>query len=175
MSAECERIDGFGRLEDVLLQASAWYLWGPYVSERQWGTVREDYSADGAAWDYLPHDHARSRGQPRSAGNQVCLLVSADPPAWRQRRATAAPAPERERAHRGRRARHELRPGHHRSARRSRRVLRRADPARRERRAGNGHAPGLCRDAVGQAALQLRRDPLAGRRPDPAPPPGQPP
>ena len=34
---------------------------GPYVSERQWGTVREDYSADGEAWDYLPHDHARSR------------------------------------------------------------------------------------------------------------------
>jgi hypothetical protein len=38
-----------------------WYLWGPYLSERQWGTVREDYSADGAAWGYLPHDHARSR------------------------------------------------------------------------------------------------------------------
>ena len=35
--------------------------WGPYVSERQWGTVREDYSADGDAWDYFPHDHARSR------------------------------------------------------------------------------------------------------------------
>ena len=38
-----------------------WQRWGPYLSERQWGTVREDYSADGAAWDYLPHDHARSR------------------------------------------------------------------------------------------------------------------
>jgi hypothetical protein len=38
-----------------------WRKWGPYVSERQWGTVREDYSADGNAWDYLPHDHARSR------------------------------------------------------------------------------------------------------------------
>jgi hypothetical protein len=38
-----------------------WRLWGPYLSERQWGTVREDYSAGGAAWDYLPHDHARSR------------------------------------------------------------------------------------------------------------------
>src|SRR5262249_16877884 len=36
-------------------------LWGPYVSERQWGTVREDYSANGEAWDSLPHDHARSR------------------------------------------------------------------------------------------------------------------
>ena len=38
-----------------------WRRWGPYLSERQWGTVREDYSPDGAAWDYLPHDHARSR------------------------------------------------------------------------------------------------------------------
>ena len=61
MSAERERAAGFGHLEDGLRQASDWYLWGPYVSERQWGTVREDYSADGEAWDYLPHDHARSR------------------------------------------------------------------------------------------------------------------
>ena len=61
MSAERVRVAGFGRLEDGLRQASDWYLWGPYVSERQWGTVREDYSADGEAWDYLPHDHARSR------------------------------------------------------------------------------------------------------------------
>ena len=38
-----------------------WRKWGPYVSERAWGTVREDYSADGNAWDYFPHDHARSR------------------------------------------------------------------------------------------------------------------
>jgi 6-phosphogluconate dehydrogenase-like protein len=38
-----------------------WRQWGPYVSERQWGTVREDYSPGGTAWDYLPHDHARSR------------------------------------------------------------------------------------------------------------------
>ncbi len=37
-----------------------WSLWGPYLSERQWGTVREDYSANGEAWSYLPHDHARS-------------------------------------------------------------------------------------------------------------------
>ena len=61
MGAERERVDGFGKLEDGLRQASDWYLWGPYVSERQWGTVREDYSADGEAWDYLPHDAARSR------------------------------------------------------------------------------------------------------------------
>lgn len=38
-----------------------WKFWGPYLSERQWGTVREDYSQDGNAWDYFPHDHARSR------------------------------------------------------------------------------------------------------------------
>ncbi|MFC6789670.1 glucosidase [Methylobacterium komagatae] len=41
--------------------ADGWHRWGPYLAERQWGTVREDYSRDGTAWDYLPHDHARSR------------------------------------------------------------------------------------------------------------------
>src|SRR6201985_2161056 len=41
--------------------SSPWRHWGPYVSERAWGTVREDYSADGNAWDFFPHDHARSR------------------------------------------------------------------------------------------------------------------
>jgi hypothetical protein len=61
MGAESERVAGFGRLEDGLRQAGDWYRWGPYVTERQWGTVREDYSPDGEAWDYLPHDHARSR------------------------------------------------------------------------------------------------------------------
>jgi hypothetical protein len=60
-SAERERVRRFGRLEDGLRQAGDWYRWGPYLSERQWGTVREDYSAGGDAWDYLPHDHARSR------------------------------------------------------------------------------------------------------------------
>ena len=42
-------------------KGAAWGLWGPYLSERQWGTVREDYSADGDAWGSFPHDHARSR------------------------------------------------------------------------------------------------------------------
>jgi hypothetical protein len=41
--------------------SAAWRRWGPYVSERQWGTVREDYSAEGTPWEYFPHDHARSR------------------------------------------------------------------------------------------------------------------
>jgi Glycosyl hydrolase family 63 C-terminal domain len=48
------------RLAEARLGAP-WRRWGSYVSERQWGTVREDYSADGDAWEYLPHDHARSR------------------------------------------------------------------------------------------------------------------
>ncbi len=47
-------------LEDMRRQKN-WKRWGPYLSERQWGTVREDYSADGDAWDYFPHDQARSR------------------------------------------------------------------------------------------------------------------
>src|SRR6185369_2589172 len=52
--------------ERVRLQAARehgvpWWHWGPYLSERQWGTVREDYSPYGSAWDSFPHDHARSR------------------------------------------------------------------------------------------------------------------
>src|SRR5215468_10555477 len=49
------------RLDEANAHRQPWRKWGPYVSERQWGTVREDYSANGDAWDYLPHDHARSR------------------------------------------------------------------------------------------------------------------
>ncbi len=47
-------------LEDATRQKN-WKRWGPYLAERQWGTVREDYSATGECWDYFPHDHARSR------------------------------------------------------------------------------------------------------------------
>ena len=62
-----------------------WKHWGPYLSERQWGTVREDYSPDGTAWDYLPHDHARSRayrwGEDGIAGfsdaqQRICLSLA---------------------------------------------------------------------------------------------------
>ena len=55
MGAEKQRLadDKMGRLN--------WRRWGPYLSERQWGTVREDYSRSGTAWNYFPHDHARSR------------------------------------------------------------------------------------------------------------------
>jgi hypothetical protein len=49
------------RLHDDREQGRPWRQWGPYLSERQWGTVREDYSPGGTAWKYLPHDHARSR------------------------------------------------------------------------------------------------------------------
>ncbi|MGC2742107.1 MAG: glucosidase, partial [Candidatus Angelobacter sp.] len=50
-----------GRLRESPDHTAPWRIWGPYVSERAWGTVREDYSATGDAWDYFPHDHARSR------------------------------------------------------------------------------------------------------------------
>jgi hypothetical protein len=54
-TAEQTRLDEDGRRE------KNWKRWGPYLAERQWGTVREDYSADGSCWTYFPHDHARSR------------------------------------------------------------------------------------------------------------------
>jgi hypothetical protein len=62
-----------------------WLKWGPYLSERQWGTVREDYSEDGNAWDYFPHDHARSKvyrwGEDGIAGisddmQHICFAVA---------------------------------------------------------------------------------------------------
>jgi hypothetical protein len=62
-----------------------WKHWGPYLSERQWGTVREDYSPDGCAWDYFPHDHARRRayrwGEDGIAGfsdsqQRLCLALA---------------------------------------------------------------------------------------------------
>ena len=61
-TAEHARLaEATGRAEDDLFSANPWYEWGPYLSERAWGTVREDYSEGGDAWDYFPHDHARSR------------------------------------------------------------------------------------------------------------------
>jgi hypothetical protein len=58
------RTDGVaerGRLEQAESGEQPWRSWGPYLAERAWGTVREDYSEHGTAWDYFPHDHARSR------------------------------------------------------------------------------------------------------------------
>jgi hypothetical protein len=49
------------RLNEAREAGIPWKKWGPYLSERQWGTVREDYSEDGAAWNFFTHDHARSR------------------------------------------------------------------------------------------------------------------
>jgi hypothetical protein len=73
------------RLSAHLPGRHGWKHWGPYLSERQWGTVREDYSAGGTAWEYFPHDHARSRayrwGEDGIAGmsdaeQRVCLSLA---------------------------------------------------------------------------------------------------
>jgi len=62
MTAEHARLaEATGAAEDDLFGANPWYEWGPYLAERAWGTVREDYSEGGDAWSYFPHDHARSR------------------------------------------------------------------------------------------------------------------
>jgi hypothetical protein len=90
MGAERDRVGSFDLYQVGMRQASDWYLWGPYLSERQWGTVREDYSGDGQAWTYLPHDHARSRayrwGEDGLAGfsdveQRLCLGLAL----WNQR------------------------------------------------------------------------------------------
>jgi hypothetical protein len=73
------------RLEAARTGEAAWRRWGPYLSERQWGTVREDYSADGTAWEYLSHDNARSQayrwGEDGIAGisddrQQLCFALA---------------------------------------------------------------------------------------------------
>ena len=73
------------RLRASFLQRTPWKKWGPYLSERQWGTVREDYSANGDPWNAFPHDHARSRayrwGEDGLAGisddrQQLCFAVA---------------------------------------------------------------------------------------------------
>lgn len=73
------------RLEQADNGGEDWRLWGPYLSERQWGTVREDYSPHGTAWDYLSHDMSRSRayrwGEDGLAGfsddqARLCLSVA---------------------------------------------------------------------------------------------------
>ena len=71
--------------EQKRLADPRWKKWGPYLSERQWGTVREDYSEHGNAWDYFPHDHARSRvyrwGEDGIAGisddmQRICFAIT---------------------------------------------------------------------------------------------------
>src|SRR3954452_7683292 len=56
-----EAMSATAEQDRLAADGGAWRRWGPYLSDRAWGTVREDYSADGSAWDYFPHDHARSR------------------------------------------------------------------------------------------------------------------
>jgi hypothetical protein len=73
------------RLHEAREQKAPWKKWGPYLGERQWGTVREDYSADGDAWNYFTHDQARSRayrwGEDGLAGfsddkQQLCFALA---------------------------------------------------------------------------------------------------
>jgi hypothetical protein len=73
------------RLEAAARRTAHWRRWGPYLAERQWGTVREDYSPYGTAWEYLPHNHARSRayrwGEDGLAGisdnhQRLCLALT---------------------------------------------------------------------------------------------------
>jgi len=73
------------RLQQSRERTIYWKRWGPYLSERAWGTVREDYSANGTAWDYFPHDHARSKayrwGEDGLAGisdrhQQLCFALA---------------------------------------------------------------------------------------------------
>ncbi|MFN8128471.1 MAG: hypothetical protein U0R28_06710 [Candidatus Nanopelagicales bacterium] len=59
--SEYERMRAAGGIAHGPEEAGPWYQWGPYLSERAWGTVREDYSADGDAWNYFPFDHAHAR------------------------------------------------------------------------------------------------------------------
>src|SRR6266705_6663191 len=79
MSAEATR------LEETRTRRVHWRRWGPYLADRQWGTVREDYSAHGTAWDSFPHDHARSQayrwGEDGIAGitdnhGRLCLALA---------------------------------------------------------------------------------------------------
>jgi hypothetical protein len=73
------------RLEAARARTAHWKRWGPYLAERQWGVVREDYSPHGTAWDFFPHDHARSRvyrwGEDGLAGisdnhQRLCLALA---------------------------------------------------------------------------------------------------
>jgi hypothetical protein len=86
VTAEHRRLDeATGTAEEDLFAANPWYEWGPYLSERAWGTVREDYSDSGDAWGSFPHDHARSRAyrwnEDGMAGlsdirHELCLALS---------------------------------------------------------------------------------------------------
>lgn len=61
MAKPASRSAEWKRLAEDTERTRYWKRWGPYLSEQQWGTVREDYSPDRTCWDYFPHDHARNR------------------------------------------------------------------------------------------------------------------
>ena len=104
-TAEHRRLaEATGRAEDDLFGANPWYEWGPYLSERAWGTVREDYSADGDAWASFPHDHARSRAyrwnEDGMAGlsdihHDLCLALALWNGATRSSRSGCSGSPDR--------------------------------------------------------------------------------
>ena len=74
------------RLEDDAARTRHWKRWGPYLSDRAWGTVREDYSPHGTAWDYFPHDHARSRAyrwNEDGLARHLATATSASASRWR--------------------------------------------------------------------------------------------
>src|SRR5262244_3368216 len=85
MESEIVDVTEQKRLNEAREKGVPWKKWGPYLSERQWGTVREDYSDNGDAWNYFTHDHARSRayrwGEDGLAGisdekQQLCFAVA---------------------------------------------------------------------------------------------------
>jgi hypothetical protein len=81
------------RLDEACAGTQSWRRWGPYVSERQWGTVREDYSADGSAWEYFTHggvaklihqyaEYALQRSSPNAIEQEAVITErGANPPA----------------------------------------------------------------------------------------------
>jgi hypothetical protein len=73
------------RLQDDREGRAAWKKWGPYLSERQWGTVREDYSSNGDAWNYFSHDNARTEhtGGVRTGSPASPTIVSCFASPWR--------------------------------------------------------------------------------------------
>ena len=73
------------RLADSEARRADWKHWGPYVSERAWGTVREDYSAAGDAWTFFPHDHARSRAYRWNEDGLAGYATASRTSAWRSR------------------------------------------------------------------------------------------
>jgi hypothetical protein len=73
------------RLEEARATKAPWKKWGPYLSERQWGTVREDYSESGDAWNYFTHDQARSRAYRKSGSSRrpgLAVKKPRSPPVW---------------------------------------------------------------------------------------------